>query len=170
MADTDGRDHLFVSFATPEWALAEWLTLRLTAEGYRVWCERFGCLGGELFPRNVADALRRRTNRVLALFSHAALREPTPTRERALALGLAEERGRDFVIPLSVEVLPPQAVTWLTSESAVISFDKSWTTGLSRLLARLQRLGVPRSLLDGPRIAAEARRSLQTRRSWHTVL
>src|SRR5438093_12082818 len=44
------RDHLFISYATEDWPLAEWLTRRLTAEGYRVWCDRFKLLGGESYP------------------------------------------------------------------------------------------------------------------------
>ena len=42
-------DHLFISYATEDFVLAEWLTRKLTALGYRVWCDRFELLGGERF-------------------------------------------------------------------------------------------------------------------------
>src|SRR5437660_515138 len=38
---------LFISYATEDAALAQWLTLKLTAAGYRVWCDRVKLLGGE---------------------------------------------------------------------------------------------------------------------------
>src|SRR5207244_4953089 len=41
------RNHLFVSYATEDWSFVEWLVLRLTAEGYNVWCDRIKLLGGE---------------------------------------------------------------------------------------------------------------------------
>lgn len=40
-------DHLFISYAKADAAIARWLTLKLTAEGYRVWCDKFKLLGGE---------------------------------------------------------------------------------------------------------------------------
>src|SRR5438045_6308152 len=45
------RDHLFISYATEDRSLAEWLTRKLTADGYRVWCDCFSLLGGESYPR-----------------------------------------------------------------------------------------------------------------------
>ena len=50
------REHLFISYAWEDGALAEWLTLKLTAEGYRVWCDRFKILGGERWPEDIDDA------------------------------------------------------------------------------------------------------------------
>src|SRR2546422_9440337 len=46
------REHLLINYATEDWALADWLTRKLTAEGYRVWCDRFKLLGGESYPRS----------------------------------------------------------------------------------------------------------------------
>ena len=41
------RDVLFISHATPEDnEFAKWLTLRLAAEGYPVYCEILNLLGG----------------------------------------------------------------------------------------------------------------------------
>jgi hypothetical protein len=62
------RDHLFISYATEDWPLAHWLTRRLTAEGYRVWCDRIKLLGGS-YPKVIDDALERRTWRFIALLS-----------------------------------------------------------------------------------------------------
>ena len=61
------RDHLFISYATEDFALAEWLALRLTIEGYKVWCDRFELLGGESYPKDIDKAMKEKTFRVLAL-------------------------------------------------------------------------------------------------------
>ena len=59
-------DHLFISYAWEDAALAEWLTLQLTNLGYAVWCDRFELLGGESYPRDIDAAIKDRRFRVLA--------------------------------------------------------------------------------------------------------
>ena len=96
-------DHIFISFAPEDDALADWLTRKLTAEGYLVWCERFNLLGGETYPDDIDDAIRHRTFRVVALYSQASLGNPEVTRQRALALSIGSERSNDFLIPINVD-------------------------------------------------------------------
>ena len=71
-------EHLLINYATEDWALAEWLTRKLTAEGYRVWCDRFKLLGGESYPKEIDDAIKNRTFRMLSLLSRASLTKPNP--------------------------------------------------------------------------------------------
>ena len=59
-AETD-QDHLFISYASENGILAEWLTLRLTAEGYKVWCDRTKLLGGESYPLDIDKAIKEST-------------------------------------------------------------------------------------------------------------
>ncbi len=59
-------DHLFISYATEDGELAEWLTLRLTTEGYKAWCDRVKLLGGESYPRDIDKAIKTQTFRMLA--------------------------------------------------------------------------------------------------------
>jgi hypothetical protein len=47
MESAETRDHLFISYAGEDWPFAEWLALRLTAECYKVRCDRIKLLGGE---------------------------------------------------------------------------------------------------------------------------
>jgi len=72
----DGRDHLFISYATEDSDLAEWLAVRLAAEGYKVWCDRTHLLGGESYPNDIDHAIKEHTFRLLALLSRASLRKP----------------------------------------------------------------------------------------------
>jgi len=56
MAEATQRDHLFISYATEDGALAEWLTLKLTAAGYRVWCDLVGAARRSFFPPGELDS------------------------------------------------------------------------------------------------------------------
>ena len=107
LMDAHSRDHLFISYAVEDQALAKWLTLKLTAAGYRVWCDQFKLLGGESYPRDIDRALKEQTFRVLALLSRSSLQKPNPRKERTLALNIARERGCEFLIPLNVDGLKP---------------------------------------------------------------
>lgn len=142
------RDHLFISYAWEDGALAEWLTLKLTALGYRVWCDRIKLLGGESYPRDIDDAIKTGTFRVLALLSHHSIQKPNPLKERTLALNLARERREDFLIPLNVDGLPPTSLDWMLSDLSYIPFT-SWSDGLSALLKKLEAVSAPRENPDG---------------------
>src|SRR5438552_10739674 len=99
------REHLLVNYATEDWALAEWLTRKLTAEGYRVWCDRFELLGGEPYPADIDDAITRRTFRLVALMSRSSVNKPNPRKEPTLAHTLAHTSGEPyffFIIILDV--------------------------------------------------------------------
>lgn len=148
------RDHLFISYAYEDAALADWLVRRLTAEGYRVWCDRFKLLGGESYPRDIDLAIKNETFRVIALLSRHSIHKPNPLKERTLALNLARVRHDDFVIPLNVDGLRAVDLDWMTSDLTFIPFNESWAAGLRQLLSKLESLSAPRSLNDGPRIAA----------------
>jgi len=153
--ESSSGDHLFISFAPPDYALAEWLTRRLIAEGYRVWYERFQAVGGENYPENVDDAIRLQTFRAIALYSRASLRDPEVMRQRSLALSIARERGTDFLIPIDVDTVPTTLLDRVTASLTFIHFRDSWATGLRQLLRKLESIGCPRPLADGKLIAAE---------------
>lgn len=146
-------EHLFISYATEDWPLAEWLTRRLTAEGYRVWCDRFQLLGGESYPRDIDLAIKTRTFRVLALLSKASIDKPNPRKERTLALNLGRERHVDFLIPLNVGGLRATELDWMTNDLTFIPFHPSWAEGLRQLLRKLQSVSTPRPVANGREIA-----------------
>ncbi len=148
MDDDSGRDHLFISYAWEDGALAEWVTLKLTALGYGVWCDRFKLLGGESYPRDIDAAIKNSTFRVLALLSRSSLAKPNPVKERTLALNIGRERGIDFLIPLNVDGLRPTELDWMTNDLTFIPFQ-CWSDGLSQLLKKLAQIDAPRSLDAG---------------------
>ena len=135
------REHLFISYATEDVAMAEWLTLKLTAYGYKVWCDRFELLGGERFPRDIDRAIKEKAFRLLALLSKPSLEKENPTKERTLALNVGKERGIDFLIPLMIEPLKATDLNWMVSDITYIPFDQSWAVGLKQLVEKLFEIG-----------------------------
>lgn len=148
------RDHLFISYATEDFALAEWLALRLTSEGYKVWCDRFELLGGESYPKDIDKAMKEKTFRVLALLSHNSVRKDNPVKERTMALNIGKKRGIDFLIPLNVDGLSPTELDWMMGDITYIPFHKAWAGGLSRLLKKLDSIDAPKSVENGKEIAS----------------
>lgn len=153
-ASTD-RDHLFVSFAQEDGALADWLTRKLTAEGYLVWTERFKLLGGEVYPENVDEAMKHRTFRVIGLYSQASLQNPEVMRQRTTALNIGNEREEDFLIPLNVDGVDQDRLDKVTRSLVFIPFNENWASGLQQLLENLRSIHCPRPLPNGRAIATE---------------
>jgi hypothetical protein len=143
------RDHLFISYASEDGAFAEWLTLKLTAKGFQVWCDRVKLLGGESYPRDIDTAIKERTFRVLAVLSHKSISKPNSMKERTLALNISRERSIDFIIPLNIDGLKGSELDWMTSDLVYISFYKNWSSGLNQLLKKLSSIGAPKPLKDG---------------------
>lgn len=156
MSGAEERDHLFISYATEDFSLAQWLTLKLTACGYRVWCDQVKLLGGESYPRDIDVAIKERTFRMLALMSASSISKPNPVKERTLAHKLASARKEDFVIPLKVDGISPADLDWMTTDLTFIPFDQNWAAGLRQLLKRLDEIDAPRPLKNGSEIAATA--------------
>jgi hypothetical protein len=149
------REHLFISYAWEDGALAEWLTLKLTSEGYRVWCDRFKMLGGERWPEDIDVAIKTQTFRMLHLVSQYSLHKENPSKERQLALTLSKERKEDFLLPLNVDGTRPSDLPWQISDINYINFQ-NWSDGLRQLLKKLDTINAPKPLAqDGRRIAAE---------------
>jgi hypothetical protein len=148
-------EHLFISYAWEDGALAEWLTLKLTAEGYRVWCDRFKLLGGERWPENVDLAIKTQTFRMIHLLSKYSLHKPNPSKERQLALTISKERNEEFLIPLNLDDTRSIDLPWQLSDITYIPFH-NWGEGLGQLLKKLESCNAPRALLgEGRGIAAE---------------
>ena len=143
------RNHLFISYATENGDLAEWLALRLTTEGYRVWCDKTHLLGGESYPKDIDHAIKEHTFRLIALLSHASLAKPNPRKERTLGLSIARERNIDFLIPLNVDGLSATELDWMTSDLTFIPFHPSWADGFAKLLKKLGAIGTPRDVVAG---------------------
>ena len=148
------QDHIFISYASEQSALCDWLARRLAAEGHAVWYDRLKLLGGENWPRDIDQAIENRTFRMLALLSHASIVKPNPLGEWLKGRAVGEEMGiEDFVIPLNTDGLRPDEIPWNLQTINYIPFTPSWANGLLLLLKKLTSVDAPRILCDGPRLA-----------------
>ena len=150
------RDHLFISSVAQDSVFADWLTRKLTAEGYLVWSERFKLLGGETYPDDIDEAIKNRTFRFISLYSRASLKNHEVMRQRSIALNIANERKQDFLIPLNVDGVDQRQLDHVTRILKFIPFQYNWADGLKQLLKKLESIDCPRSLPNGKHIAAEA--------------
>ncbi len=151
------RDHIFISYATEDWLLCEWLARRLAAEGYAIWCDRLKMLGGENWPNDIEIAIDERTFRMLALMSRASMRKQNPQGEWLKAKAVGAKLGvEDFLIPLNVEGLRPHEIIWNFQTTNYINFSHSWAEGLAAVLKKLHSVSTPKVLNEGRRLAAES--------------
>jgi len=157
--DTSDRlpsvDYLFISYATEDGELAEWLTLRLTTEGYKVWCDRVKLLGGESYPRDIDKAIKTQTFRMLALISRHSLTKENPLKERTLGHSISSQRKIDFVIPLLVDAIRPDELDWMNSDLTYVPFRDSWAQGLLQLIKKLRSINAPTPLLNGAKFVSD---------------
>ena len=149
IVNVDERTHLFISYATEDHELADWLALHLAAEGYEVWYDRIKLLGGESYPNDIDDALKNKTFRVLHLLSRHSKDKANPVKERTAALNIGREREVDFLIPLNIDGLTATELPWMTADLTYIPFNGDWAGGLSKLLKKLNSLNAPKRLTDG---------------------
>ena len=154
--DSTNQDYLFISAVDEDGVFADWLTRKLTAEGYLVWCERFQLLGGETYPDDVDDAIKNRTFRFISLYSRASLKNLEIGRQRSFALNVGSERSQDFLIPLNVDGVDQTQLDHVTRTLKFIPFQYNWAEGLQQLLKKLESIDCPRSLPNGKHVAAEA--------------
>ena len=135
----DNRDHIFISYATEQSDLCDWLARKLASEGYAVWYDRIKLLGGEDWPSDIDEAIELRTFRMLALLSRASMNKPNPQGEWLKARAIGNNLGvRDFLIPLNTEGLRPDEIRWNLQTTNYIPFAPSWADGLAALLKKLQ--------------------------------
>jgi hypothetical protein len=161
------RRLLFVSHANPEDnALAKWLATQLAIAGYEVWCDVTELLGGERFWADIEEAIDTYAVRVVFLSTEDSNRKVGTLRELKLAHAAQQKHGlKDFVIPIKADGLAFEKAHESLYGINIVRFDESWASGLSQLLALLEREGVPKSPAAGPDCVTEwYRRSLDDRR------
>lgn len=141
------RNLLFVSHANPEDnEFARWITLRLAAEGYPVFCEIVNFLGGEDPWRDVDKIIRQNTTKFLFVQSKTAMEKDGTRRELNLAYQIARKEGlKDFIIPLKVEPIPHFEVSVELQTTLSIEFSRGWAKGLHQLLEKLEQQKVEKN-------------------------
>jgi hypothetical protein len=145
------RDIIFVSHANPEDnAFATWLTLRLTREGYRVWCDVVKLRGGDDFWKDVETTIRQHTRRFIFVTSRASNQKPGTLQELAVASGVARDLNEPrFIVPVKIDDLPFSDHNIQINRLNALSFTKGWAEGLTHLLHTFEEDAIPRPEVAG---------------------
>jgi TIR domain len=148
------REHIFISYAPEDRVIVDWLVRKLTAEGYRIWCEQLDFVVGEKFPVDIHNAIQKQIFCMVALYSKTSLSNADIVLQRTLAIGLKKEQGENFLIPLLINDIQAQNLDGLTNSLKFISFKENWAEGLKQLFLKLELMNCPKPLLDGKGIVA----------------
>ena len=124
-----------------------WLSSRLALAGYSVWNDVERLDGGDPFWADIQQAIRSDTAKYLLLASRLSVTRKGVLRELTEADNVASKLGSpSFVIPLRVDDIPWDEMPIQANQSNGIDFSKDWGIGLGKLLATLDKDGIPRKL------------------------
>lgn len=156
MRDGTVRDTIFVSHANPDDnRFTRWLALRLARDGYKVWSDVTGLLGGEDIWRDIERLTREHVVKFLYVLSRASNQRAGALQELQIAMTVARtDRLIDFVIPLKIDDLPHSEVNIQLARLFTTPFHDGSATGYSMLLEKLKRDGVPTNPDSSPGLVA----------------
>jgi len=150
------RRLVFVSHANPQDnTVTLWLTTRLASAGYEVWSDLTQLIGGEMFWTDIAEAIRLHSAKVVSLVSRVAVTKGGFLDELSVATDVERTlKLGDFVIPCRIDDFNFSELPALVHRKNVIDFSGGWHVGLSKLIAKLEKDGVPRRLDEPSRSVA----------------
>lgn len=141
------RDVVFISHANPddnEFTL--WLALQLAREGYNVWCDLTGFLGGEDTWRDIDKLIRNSTVKFLYVLSRNSNDRIGVLKELQVAENVVRDHGFvDFTIPIHIDDLPHREFNIQLARLNAICFEDGWAKGLKKLLQKLSRCNTPKN-------------------------
>jgi hypothetical protein len=143
------RQSLFISYASQDIALAEWLTRKLMFAGYDAWLDRWRLGGGDDWSKEITGILAERTFCVIHLLSRYSLHDSYAAHERARACDIGRERGGQLLIPLLLEPLRRTELPVELASTVGIPFE-DWGQGFAHLVKRLEGIGAPKIDSDAP--------------------
>lgn len=153
---SDGRDHVFISYAVENATFCMWLARKLAAEGYLVWCDRLKLLGGQNWQTEINGGITQHSCLILALMSKVSVVKENPRGEWQMGLMMAKQLNRDFVVPLRVDGFDPKDLGFIHINRQYIDFSRSWATGYRELLNTLDALKIPKPRADGRLVSARS--------------
>lgn len=138
--------YLFISYANEDYLFADWLAKKLTALGYNVWIDRKNLKGGESYPKEFPNIIKKDTFRFLALLSKYSIEKENPERERTIASMVKKEKNiNDFVIPIKLDNFQNSKLPFFEVNLTYIPFYKNWREGLTQLVEKLEFINTPKS-------------------------
>src|SRR5438552_4149167 len=128
----------FISHSNPEDNdFTTWLAARLTLAGYEVWSDITEHIGGEVFWKDIEEAIRLHTLKFVSVLSVSAPNKRGFMKELSVADAI-EGQGKlgDFIIPVRIDDIPFSDIPIQSHNKNVIDFTVGWHAGLARLLKK----------------------------------
>lgn len=149
----DSRTTIFLSHASPaDNEFAIWLSARLVALGYNVWCDQQKLLGGEDFWKDIEATLRTKTAKFVLVISKNIRNEDASVRdgiakEVAVAEAMKKKHGDPyFIVPALIDDTPYDEFGIEFIRLNGINFKTNWAAGLVKLIEVLERDKVARNV------------------------
>jgi len=142
------RNSVFISHATPaDNEFTKWLSLKLIALGYNVWCDILYLEKGVDFWKRIENEIRNNTCKFLVVLSEISNERPGVLNEITVAEKVKKELKDDgYIIPLLIdEKLTHDKINIQLSRLNTIDFTKSWIAGLRDLDNSLKDNNVPKN-------------------------
>ena len=147
MTDKKQRELVFISHATPddnEFTL--WLSTRLKLTGYQVWSDVTQLFGGEIFWKDIEEAIADYTCKFILVITRSSLSKPGVQREIEYAFDAEKKHGlKNFVIPVIIDDSSFGGQPYDLPDRNIIPFRNGWAEGYVRLIERFTRDKVPAS-------------------------
>lgn len=135
------RDTLLIDHVASDNAMAAWLARRLSLAGFRTWCYGIAPLAGENTDETIRKLLEVRASHYLPVISTSSLSDSVFLERCTIAA-----TNEDFVLPCSLVFTADTRVPSRIAKLTPADFRDSWSEGLTKVLARLDALGIKPSL------------------------
>jgi hypothetical protein len=149
-ANSAVRRIVFISHSNPEDNdFTTWLAARLALAGYEVWSDITKLIGGEVFWKDIEEAIRHHSIKFLSVLSVSAPRKRGFMKELSVADAIeGHTKLGDFIIPIRIDAIPFSDIPIQIHNKNVIDFTAGWHTGLARVLKKFEQDKVPESTTD----------------------
>lgn len=145
------RNKLFISHATPDDNdFTKWLSLKLIALGYEVWCDLFYLEKGTDFWNSIEAEIRDNAYKFLIVQTVISNKRDGVLKELAVATKVKKQlKDETFIIPLAIDsALSYDDINIELVRLNSIDFKTSWAKGLQDLLEALEKQNVPKNAPD----------------------
>ena len=145
------RNKIFISHATPDDNdFTRWLSLKLIALGYEIWCDLLCLEKGTDFWNTIETEIRDNTYKFLIVQSVTSNKRDGVLKELAVASKVKKQiEDETFIIPLAIDKnLSYDDINIELVRLNSIDFKSSWAIGLQDLLVTLEEQNVPKNAPD----------------------
>jgi len=142
---------IFISHATPDDNdFTKWLSLKLIALGYEVWCDLLYLKKGTDFWSSIETEIRENTFKFLIVQSEISNKREGVLKELAVAAKVKKQlQDETFIIPLAIDnKLSYDDINIELVRLNSIDFKTSWAKGLQDLIEALEKQNVPKNVPD----------------------